>query len=82
MPELTQQFFEQKLREQTEELKKHAVEQTEELARIIATTVVDPMEEHFTALREIIDDHKKIDAMEKWISEAGSRIGLDFKPSL
>ncbi len=81
MPELTQEFFEHKLNEQTEELKKHATDQTEELARIIATTVVDPMEEHFADLRKIMDDHKKIDAMEKWISEASSRIGLEFRPS-
>ncbi|MBL8031163.1 MAG: hypothetical protein JNK33_02470 [Candidatus Doudnabacteria bacterium] len=35
------------LAEQTKELKQFAVEQTEELARIIAGTVAEPMQNHF-----------------------------------
>lgn len=34
------------LREQTAELKRFAIEQTEELARIIASAVAEPMQKH------------------------------------
>jgi hypothetical protein len=36
MSELTQQYFDKRLNEQTAELKSYAREQTEELARIVA----------------------------------------------
>ena len=57
--ELTKEYFEkhldQKLKEQTEELKAYAREQTEELARIVAETVATPMEERFARLESLMD---------------------------
>jgi hypothetical protein len=57
--ELTQEYFEkhldQKLKEQTKELKAYAREQTEDLARIIAETVATPMEERFARLESLMD---------------------------
>jgi len=48
------------LAEQTKELKAHATEQTEELARIIANTVAGPMEQRFATLESRIDVAERV----------------------
>lgn len=47
--------FDQKLSDQTDELKSFAEEQTESLARIIQTSVVEPMEKRFEKLENRLE---------------------------
>ena len=56
--------IENKLDNQTEELKTFAREQTDELARIIATTIAEPMEQHFTEVKSDLDIRKKVEVLE------------------
>ena len=52
--------FDTKIEEQTKELKAHAKEQTEELARIIATTIAEPMERHFEKLDKELNVYAEV----------------------
>jgi hypothetical protein len=68
MSELTKEYFEQhldqKLQQQTTELKAYATEQTADLARIIANTVANPMEERFDRLESRIDVTERVQHLE------------------
>lgn len=55
MAELTKEYLDEQLQEQTKELAAYANQQTEELAHIIATTVAEPMERHFEKLDKEVD---------------------------
>lgn len=52
--------FDTKIDEQTKELRSYAKEQTEELARIIATTIAEPMEHHFEKLDKELDVYSEV----------------------
>ncbi len=52
---VTKEYFEEKLEVQTTELKAFAEEQTEALARIIQTSVVEPMEKRFENVEARLD---------------------------
>lgn len=74
--ELTKQYFDEQLgrlnqrfddvatkkdlQEQTKELKQFAEEQTDALARIIATTVAEPMQRHFEKLDKELDVYAEV----------------------
>jgi hypothetical protein len=76
MAELTKEYFDQRigditqrfdgvaskadLQGQTKELKAFAEEQTDALARIIATTVAEPMERHFEKLDKELDMYAEV----------------------
>lgn len=47
--------LDEKLAKQTAELKMFAKEQTEELARMVQDTVVEPMDNHFNKLHERLE---------------------------
>jgi DNA primase large subunit len=72
--ELTQQYFDEQIKklaskedlgEQTKELKAFAREQTEELARIISKSIVEPMEKEFAALEKKLDVKPRVEKLEK-----------------
>lgn len=72
--ELTQEYFDSvvknlatkdDLKEQTVELKRFAVEQTEELARIIASAVAEPMQKHFDEPAVHEDIEAKVQELEQ-----------------
>jgi hypothetical protein len=54
------QTIDEQLKAQTKELKKFAEEQTDALARIIATTVIEPMERHFEKLDKELDVYAEV----------------------
>ena len=58
--ELTREHFDKQLKAQTKELKQFAEEQTDALARIIATTVADPMEHHFEKIDKELDVYVEV----------------------
>lgn len=58
--ELTKEYFDEQLKAQTRELKQFAEEQTDALARIIATTVAEPMERHFEKLDRELDVYAEV----------------------
>lgn len=76
MAELTREYFDQQisvinqrfdgvatksdLQAQTKELKTFAEEQTDALARIIATTIAEPMERHFEKINKELDVYAEV----------------------
>jgi 16S rRNA C967 or C1407 C5-methylase (RsmB/RsmF family) len=58
--ELTREYFDEQLNAQTKELKQFAEEQTDALARIIATTVAEPMERHFEKIDKELDVYTEV----------------------
>lgn len=69
--ELTKEHFDQtlttlykkfdiKIDDQTKDLKAYAEEQTEELARIIASTIAEPMERHFEKIDKELDVYAEV----------------------
>jgi 16S rRNA C967 or C1407 C5-methylase (RsmB/RsmF family) len=58
--ELTKEYFDEQLKAQTKELKQFAEEQTDALARIIATTVAEPMERHFEKIDKELDVYAEV----------------------
>jgi len=83
--ELTQQHFDQTIKTlatkddlkiQTKELKEFAKEQTDELARIISTSVAEPMEDHFRKLDNKIDVKARVEILEKQMSEMRTALHL------
>lgn len=58
--ELTREYFDEQLKAQTKELKQFAEEQTDALARVIATTVAEPMERHFEKTDKELDVYAEV----------------------
>jgi len=67
--ELTKEYFDQVIKEQTNELKAYAENQTEALARIINDTVADPMEKGFAKLDEGLTVAKRVQQLEEDIKQ-------------
>ncbi len=78
--ELTQDYLDKQLKmlatkedikaafeSQTKDLKSYADQQTETLARIIASTVADPMERHFTDLKDLLQIKEIVERHEREI---------------
>lgn len=70
--ELTKEYFDNIIKSvatkadieaQTKELKAFAGEQTADLARIIATTVAEPMEQHFAELKDYLEVRGDVQAL-------------------
>ncbi len=63
--ELSKEYFDQKLEEQTRVLMAFAEGQTDALARVIAETIDAPMHEHFDRIEAKLDSAiKRIDVVE------------------
>lgn len=60
MAELTKEYFDEQLKAQTKELKQFAEDQTDALARLIATTVAEPMERHFEKIDKELDVYAEV----------------------
>ena len=72
-----EQILDQKLDKQTTELKKFAEEQTEELARIIANSVVEPMDEGFKSLDIKFENFKpRVEKLEKDMTKLKSALQI------
>lgn len=83
--ELTQQYFDEQIKKlaskedldkQTKDLKVFAEEQTAELARIISTSVVEPMEQRFNDLEKKLDVKPRLEKLEKQMTELKTALSL------
>lgn len=61
---VTKNDLQQQLDGQTATLKDYADEQTEKLAAIIATTIAEPMEKHFSDLKDYKTVQEKVTTLE------------------
>jgi len=79
--ELTQEYFDRQLqklatkkdlhaalRSQTENLKDYTDNQTASLARVIALTVAEPMEKHFSELKDLLQIKETVERHEREIA--------------
>jgi predicted DNA-binding ArsR family transcriptional regulator len=72
--EPTQEYLDKKFHEVNQNIK-HS---TEELARIIATTIAEPMERQFDEIKTLLDTREKVTHMEAWIQQAAPKLGLEY----
>lgn len=61
----TKDYLDQRLDQQTKELKAYSDEQTETLAAIIQTSIVEPMEKRFEDLEIKLDVRERVENLEK-----------------
>jgi hypothetical protein len=70
--ELTQEYLDKKFNE----VNQHITDSNEELARIIAKTVAEPMERHFEDIKDLIQMKEKIEQHELEIQRLKQHIKL------
>ena len=79
--ELTQEYFDQQLKKlitkddfyaaletQTDALKNYTDKQTEALARMVAETIAEPMEQHFAELKDLLHIKETVERHEREIA--------------
>lgn len=77
--ELTKEYFDEQLKEQTRELKAFSEEQTDALARLIAITVAEPMERHFEKVGKELDVYAEVKQLKLEMKEI--REALHISPA-